>query len=80
MFRSELMPMITSSHPDPVTAVIVAIREACDGAADSYLLAGVLIEGAIHVISEQIAAERRAECGWAANRLMVDRLRAVQAI
>lgn len=72
--------MATSYHPDPVEALVAAIREISCDAADAYLLAGVLIEGVIHVIIEGIAVERQAECGVAAVQLMANRLRARSVI
>jgi hypothetical protein len=72
--------MATSYHPDPVATLVAAIHETSRDAADAYLLAGVLIEGVIHPITEGIAAERQAECGVAAVQLMTNRLRAMSVI
>jgi hypothetical protein len=72
--------MATSYHPDPIVALAAAIRETSRHTADAYLLAGVLIEGVTHVITEGIAAEHWAECGLAAVQLMVNRLRTLRVI
>jgi hypothetical protein len=72
--------MTISCHPDPIDAVVAAIRAACDATPDPYLLAGVLLAGVVRVISEHLAAERPAESGLAAVRLMLDRLHAARAI
>lgn len=72
--------MATSCHPDPIVALAAAIRETSRQTADAYLLAGVLIEGVTHVITEGVAAEHWAECGSAAIQLMANRLRTLGVI
>ena len=75
-FHVGATPMERSHQPDQIAAVVAAILEATEEEADPYLLAGVLIEGVIHVIKRGIPAAQRMECGLAAAWLMVNRLRA----
>ena len=61
---------------DPVGDLARTIQGMIEGDADPYLLAGVLVEGAVQAVIRRIPEERRTAVGAALLQLMVDRLRA----
>lgn len=67
--------MENSDGLEPISAVVSAIHVAKRETADAYLLAGILIEGAVEVIADAVPPSAQAACGAASVQLMVDRLR-----
>ena len=52
------------------------IRLATEDGSDPYLILGVLVEGAVHVLDKHVPPERRAEATQEFGRLLVERLKA----
>jgi hypothetical protein len=61
---------------DPLGELAQTIRILLQGEVDPYLLAGVLIEGAVQSIVQRIPAEQQLATSRALMRLLLDRLRA----
>ncbi len=80
--ESELAKLIalvnrTAVHgPNPVDTLADTIRVIAGGDADPYLVAGLLLEGSIHVISTRIPRECQTDTAEAFLQLATDRLRA----
>ena len=66
---------VTKSVGDPLGDVARLIRSIIPTDADPYLLAGVLIEGAVQAVVQRIPAERRSVVSFALLQLLADRLR-----
>jgi len=64
-----------ANKPEPIRALVDAIRMLAESEADPYLVMGVLIEGAVHTLRTTIG-ERHQDCGPALVRILVDRLQA----
>ena len=80
--HSELAKLIASvkqvavKEPNPAKALAQFIRVITEGDADPYIVVGVLLEGAIHVIATCIPLERQQDTAGALLQLVEDRLRA----
>ena len=67
---------IALDQPNPVKALGQFIRTIAQGNADPYIVIGVLLEGAVHLLSNGIPHERRKDTATAMMLLMANRLRA----
>ena len=80
--HSELAKLIASvkqvavKEPNPAKALAQFIRDIAEGDADPYVVAGVLLEGAIHVIATCIPLECQQDTARALVQLVEARLRA----
>ena len=78
--RSELRKLIVmmeraaADQPDPVRALAKTIKMLADSEADPYLMIGVLIEGAVHILRASIPAECQSNTAGALLKLVADRL------
>ena len=71
----QLAEQAAAHEPDPVRALADIIRAVAEGNADPYLVIGVLIEGAVHLLDIRIPEQRRADTASALLQLVADRLR-----
>jgi hypothetical protein len=67
---------IAASRPDPMHILAQTIGMTGAIGADPYAVLGVLIEGAVETILQQIPAEQRAETAAMLIQLLKDRLNA----
>ena len=80
--QSELAKLIALANRaaeqkrDPVESLVRAIKQTVAGNADPYLVAGALLEGAVHAIFTRIPKERLDDTAEAAIQLLKDRLQA----
>ena len=77
----ELAKLIASveqvaAKPNPAKALANFIRVIAEGDADPYVVTGVLLEGAIHIITTCVPLERQLDTAGAIVQLVEDRLRA----
>jgi len=66
----------SARKPGSVEILATMIRLATEDGADPYLVLGVLVEGAVHVLDKHVPAKRRAEATAQFSRLLAERLRA----
>ncbi|MEJ0017562.1 MAG: hypothetical protein WDN25_13545 [Acetobacteraceae bacterium] len=69
-----------SQEADPLSALIVMLKQVIRSDADPYLLSGAMIEGLVATIVERVPPEKRGEVAVEAVRLLRDRLAARGAI
>jgi hypothetical protein len=80
--RSEMAKLIASvrqaamNEPNPVKTLVQFIRTVAAGNADPYIVMGVLLEGAAHVLATSIPRERQEDTAGALLQLLAERLRA----
>ncbi len=67
---------IERCQPNPLKALLALIRTIAQSDADPYIIIGVLLEGAVHLLSNRIPHERRKEAAVAMVLLLANRLRA----
>jgi hypothetical protein len=67
---------VAASRPDPMHILAQTISMTGEIGADPYAVLGVLIEGAVQTIVQQIPAEHQAETAATLVRLLKDRLKA----
>lgn len=71
----QLAEQAAADQPDPVRALADTIKTISDGGADPYLMMGVLMEGAVHILATWIPEERQGDTAAAVLHLLADRLR-----
>jgi hypothetical protein len=80
--HAELAKLIASvkqvavNEPNPAKALAQFIHVIAEGDADPYVVMGVLLEGAIHVIGTCVPLERQQETAGSLMHLVEERLRA----
>jgi hypothetical protein len=62
--------------PDSVQLLAQMIELALSDGADPYLVAGVLVEGAVYAVAHHIPAERQADAVAALTEMLAERLKA----
>ena len=67
---------IALNEPNPVKTLANFIRTIAEGSADPYIVVGVLLEGAVHLLATGIPRERQSDTAAAMLLLLSDRLRA----
>jgi hypothetical protein len=67
---------VAASRPDPMHILAQTISMTGAIGADPYAVLGVLVEGAVQTIIQQIPAEQRAETAVTLVQLLKERLRA----
>jgi hypothetical protein len=65
-----------ADQPDALHLLGTAIKGLTDEAIDPYLLAGLLIEGAVHTVVQHIPPERQRDTSHALVHLLINRLMA----
>lgn len=71
-----LVELAAEDHPNHIRALVGYIKVATVSAADPYLLIGVLIEGAVHILSNRLPRECLTDTALAMQKLLADRLQA----
>ena len=71
----ERIRQVSATIGDPVGDLAQTIQTLIQSEADPYLLAGVLVEGAVQAVVRRVPQERRAVVSIALLQLMADRLR-----
>jgi hypothetical protein len=71
---SQLAEQAAASQTDLIAALAKAIKGSAAAEVDPYVLIGVLIEGAAHILVNNIPVEKRAEVGQAMAHLLLDRM------
>jgi 6,7-dimethyl-8-ribityllumazine synthase len=66
----------SARKPGSVEILATMIRLATEDGADPYLVLGVLVEGAVHVLDKHVPAKRRTEATAQFSRLLIERLKA----
>jgi hypothetical protein len=66
----------SSRKPDSVQMLAEVIRVITADGSDPYLVLGVLVEGATHILARHIPPERQAETVAEVRQLLAERLRA----
>ncbi len=66
----------SADQPEALRLLGITIRGMADEAVDPYLLAGLLIEGAVHTVAQYIPPERQRDTTHALMHLLVNRLMA----
>ena len=66
----------SSRKPDSVQMLAEVIRVITADGSDPYLVLGVLVEGAAHILATHIPPERRAEAVAELRQLLAERLKA----
>jgi hypothetical protein len=66
----------SSRKPDSVQMLAEVIRVITADGSDPYLILGVLVEGAVHVIARHIPPQRRSETVAELSQLLAERLKA----
>jgi hypothetical protein len=61
-------------EPELVASLSAAIRAVAEDTAESEVLIGALLEGAVYVAHRRLPPERHDEVAWAMRRLLADRL------
>jgi hypothetical protein len=64
-----------ASRPELPSLLAAVIRMMAESEADPYMLAGVMIEGAVHTLTSRVPAEVQSEAAAALVRLLAERLR-----
>lgn len=64
-----------NTEVDLIAAVRAIIALAIDGEADPYIVAGLLLEGAVLSIKTLVPEQRQPEVGAAMLQLLIDRMR-----
>jgi len=67
---------IALNEPNPVKTLANFIRTIAEGSADPYIVVGVLLEGAVHLLATGIPRERQSDTAAAMLLLLSDSLRA----
>ena len=67
---------VAVKKPNPAKTLANFIRVIAEGDADPYVVTGVLLEGAIHIITTCVPLERQLDTAGAILQLVEDRLRA----
>ena len=65
-----------AGRPDAARILAQTISMACPGGADPYAVLGVLIEGTVQTLVEQIPNERQAETAAMLKQLLEERMKA----
>ena len=63
-----------SRKPDSVDMLATMIHLALEDGADPYLIAGVLLEGAVYAVAQHIPPERQSEAARTMAELLAERL------
>ena len=66
----------SADQPEALRLLGITTRGMADEAVDPYLLAGLLIEGAVHTVVQYIPPERQRDTTHALMHLLVNRLMA----
>jgi hypothetical protein len=66
----------SARKPGSVEILATMIRLATEDGADPYLVLGVLVEGAVHVLDKHVPPKRRGEATEQFSRLLIERLKA----
>jgi hypothetical protein len=67
---------VAAGRPDPARILAQTISMACLGGADPYAVLGVLIEGTVQTLVENIPKERQAEIAATLKQLLEERMKA----
>ena len=73
---ARLVDRAAANEPDPIRALADTVKAVAKGAADPYLVMGVLVEGSIHALETRIPTERQLDTAESLLQLVADRLRA----
>jgi hypothetical protein len=65
---------VAADRPDPAHILAHTISMAGAAGADPYTVLGILVEGAVQTLTQQIPAERRAEAAETLMQLLEERL------